>query len=200
MKECRLCKRPLRQEDAVCAHCGYDPTTDIISPSFKPKGEIDTAPKKASPERRGISSGVRKFAVIGLLIVMFSIFFRHNFNINGIIYEAKLIIDRITGGKFINMNMFNSKENKEVRQLKLTDVSSYAAVQKNIRYNDLVIKGIFFDPQAKSMVNINGKMISEGDIFEGITVKKINRDSVELLINGEVQALSVGKKIHLPKK
>lgn len=198
MKECRLCKRPLNQEDATCSNCGYDPKTDTINPSFKREAKSGLGYKKNTAERRGIHPGVRKFAVIGLLIVLFSIFYRHNFSINGIIYEAKLIFDKIKGSKSIAANMFTVKKGNEMRELKLTDVSSYDSSEKSGRYNNLVIKGIYFDPSGKSLTNINGKFVAEGESYEGVQVKKINRDYIEVLVNGEIKVLSVSQSLESP--
>ena len=47
------------------------------------------------------------------------------------------------------------------------------------------LQGISFDPATRSSAIINGKVVFEGDSVSGIIVDKINRDSVDIVVNGE---------------
>jgi len=51
--------------------------------------------------------------------------------------------------------------------------------------NGITLDGVFFDPNGKSSAIINGKVVSEGSKVRGVIVDKINKDSVDILVNGE---------------
>lgn len=49
----------------------------------------------------------------------------------------------------------------------------------------LSLEGIFYDVNGKSSAIINGKIVFKGDTVNGSTVDKINKDSVDIIVNGE---------------
>lgn len=198
-KYCNYCKRPLKEGDAFCPFCGYDPKTDAINPAFKQKvASIKDWDRKIQMEEigrgHGISPGVKMFAFIGLAVVIFSIFYKYNFNPSGVMSEVNQVWAkaRIKASKFIPMKAEKKKEKaeeKKIEKTELIDVRSFEGAKKTT--GGLVVEGIFFDPKGKSFVTINGKVVSEGETFGNITVKKINVNSVELIIESETKIIEV---------
>jgi len=198
MKECYFCKRPLKEEDAICTFCGYNPKTDAIDPSFKSK--ISPAKKRGGQikEKKLISAGfgvdprIKKFAFVGIVITLFSIFYKYNFNINLVGYEASHFLKKIKADKFIIWQP-KKKEAKGIDKSELINVRSFGVPQMISRYKNknLMLEGIFFDHRGGSFVTINGKVIAEGESINNLTVKKINNDSVEVIIDGEIKVLKM---------
>lgn len=196
MKQCRLCKKMLKDEDTVCVFCGYDFKTDTVSQSFQPKPDSLRCKeeKEQTAKGSGVSSGVKKFALTGLAIVIFSIFYKYNFNINSIAQDASLLFNRIKTGKFTKGKSDNKAE-KEAKKIELISVRFSKQPEKISGYENLKIEGIFFDTNAKSFIVVNGKVIPEGQSFDSVTVKKINKDSVELIIGNDTKVLRVNQSI-----
>jgi hypothetical protein len=72
--------------------------------------------------------------------------------------------------------------------------------KKKYADNGLRIEGISYDPGSKSFIAVNGKLVSEGETIKGVIVKKIDKDSVTVIIEGEEKVFTVGQSIPLPKK
>ena len=121
---------------------------------------------------------------------------KYNFDINTIIFESKSIFSRVKSGKLFKDK--SKKKGEETKKVELINVRSFDRYNKPAVTKFLKIEGISFDPLGKSLVIINGKVVSEGGIFGNITVEKINKDSVELVIGGETKVLSVNQSISLP--
>jgi type II secretory pathway component PulC len=51
--------------------------------------------------------------------------------------------------------------------------------------NDIIVEGILYDPQGASIVIINDMILKHGDSISGVTVKKIEKNSVVLSFKGE---------------
>lgn len=104
MQECRFCKEVIKEGDPFCKNCGYDPKTDSINPEFKLIGAQSRPSKKSKKiavnNARSISPGVKKFALIGLVILVFSIFYKNHFNINNVAAEVKHFCTMVSKGKF----------------------------------------------------------------------------------------------------
>jgi len=198
MKECRFCKRPLKEEDAICAFCGYNPKTDAIDPSFKP--QISSVEKRSGwiKEKKlisavfGVDPRIKKFAFVGIVIILFSIFYKYNFDIGLVGQEASNFLKEIKVGKFVIWQP-KKKESKGIDKTELIDVRSYEAPQTISRdkNKNLMLEGIFFDHRGRSFVTINGKIIAEGESIGNLTVKNINNDSVEVIIDGEIKILKL---------
>lgn len=101
MQECRFCNRKIKDGDLFCRYCGYDPATDTISHEFVASGKPMRPPKKKGAYQfvGGVSSGVKGFASIGLVLLVFSIFYKHHFNIDNVIAEAKHFFTKLSKGK-----------------------------------------------------------------------------------------------------
>jgi hypothetical protein len=104
MKECNFCKGVIKDTDAFCKICGYDPKTDTISPNFIPLSEQQMIKiqnkKNASFFRAGISPGVKKFVFIGLAVLVFSIFYKNNFDIGNVVADLNHSFTMVSKGKF----------------------------------------------------------------------------------------------------
>ena len=197
MKQCGLCGNLVEDVADACTSCGYDFRTDRVNPNFVPKPSPTGRAKNTESGVR-VSSGVKKFAIVGLLIVIFSVLYKYNFNISDAVSDAGRLFNQIKSGKFIKGKVDKNKD-KEVKKVELINVRSFIAPSKANRYKDLKIEGISFDASAKSFIIVNGRVISEGETFDKIIVKKINLDSVELIIAGKPQILRVNQRIPFPE-
>lgn len=198
MKECQYCKKQMNDEETVCIICGYDQKTGTINNALKAQmaQEQDckekTKRKKALPDNaRDVNPWVKKFAFAGLIVTLLSLFFKHNFNIGSVVTEltqplAKLRF-KLSGGKAKN------NKDKQIEKVELIDLKSFEGNRKLFSKRDLKVEGIFFDPHARSFVTINGIILSEGESVDNTTVKKINKDSVELIVNGKSKTLEVNQ-------
>jgi hypothetical protein len=60
--------------------------------------------------------------------------------------------------------------------------------------SDVVVEGIIWDPQGKSVAIISGKMVKELDAVQGYQVLKIKKESVILQRGGRVIVVGLRKK------
>ena len=217
MKKCKYCGKPLESEEGICAYCGYNPNTDTMSPDFKKEDKRAEKPKqeakilemniedkqtkeKKEPRRDvGINPWIKRFAFIGLVVVVFSIFYKHHFNIGNVVAEARHFFSRIKTGKF-SMDRFSKKEDKVEEKVEWVNVRSVEVPQREISEIDLILEGIIFAHDSRSFVIISGKVLSEGESINNITVKKIYKDSVQLIIDGRTKLFRLNQSIPLPKK
>ncbi|MCM8789495.1 MAG: hypothetical protein NC916_00530 [Candidatus Omnitrophica bacterium] len=192
MKECRLCKKPLEAEDAVCVFCGYDPKTDTVNFAFKEQqSSIEKAKAiekkiKREAEKKEIGPGVKKFALFGIAILIFSILYRYNFDVSLATADIRFFFAKLMGGKI--SAKIDKKKDKKNEKLEWINVKTFKS-QKKIDAKKLVVEGIFFDSKSGNYAVINGEVIAEGETVDNITVKKINKDSVEVIAGGEVKVL-----------
>ena len=121
MQECRFCKGTIKDRDPFCKYCGYDPKTDTVSLDFIRTGRpVKPLNKKAvSIFSASISPGVKKFAFIGLAILIFSIFYKNHFNIKNVVSEVKHYFTMISEGKF------KIGESKRSKKIKWIDVMTF---------------------------------------------------------------------------
>ena len=203
MDECRSCQKPLTEKDAVCLSCGYDPKTDTINPSFKlqPAGpEKKIKIKRHAPPGSGLDPRVKLFAAVGVAILIFSILYKYNFNVSLVAAKINHLIRLKTTKTSGHETKSASKEEKKEVRLEWSDVEDFQSSKDASQYKGLVVEGIFFDPAAKSFVTVNGQVVSEGESVQGVTVNKIGKNNVELLVDGERKILSVDQSIPFPKK
>ena len=200
MKSCRFCNHTLTDEAAYCPACGYDFKTDTIHPELKEQSSKKTPNKPANRKGSGIAPRVKKFAFAGLsIVVLYLVLGRVNFDAAGITFKIKSIffdLRKMIPGK--NGQGSKSKE-KAPEKKELLTVSFFGGVENPQKYKDaLVVEGIFFDPNAKSYVTLNGKVLAEGESLSEVLVKKINKDSVELIIAGKSKVLKATEEMALP--
>jgi DNA modification methylase len=104
MSKCKFCGRIIIVGGSFCKNCGYDPKTDRINPNFvlpSPDQPIQPVKKQSlAISRLGVSPGVKKFALIGLAIFVFSIFYKNHFSITNVIAEVRHTFTMISKGKF----------------------------------------------------------------------------------------------------
>ncbi len=200
MKQCRYCEQNINDQDMICPFCGYDFNTGTMSQSFdKLKAKARMEEKKVTDKTGAVRPSVKKFAFFGIGIVVLSVFYKHNFNINSVISPIFNKIVRINLAKPKVVNSHNKKANK-VEKLELMNAMFFEGIKKAYRGDALVIEGIIFDPEGKSRVIIDGNVLSEGESIKGITIKKINKDSVEVVIGQETKVFTVEQKILLENK
>lgn len=182
MKTCRFCEEATGDADLVCSNCGYNFQTDTMSTSFVKK-------KKAAGKQgqRVISSGTKSFMFWGIVIVIFSLGIKYQAKIGDAFWEAKNLL---LGNKAEKSAKASQKDNQN-KIISLIDVRSAKVPADKTYGRNKKIEGIFYDPQRKSYVVINGQLISEKESFGDILIKKINQDSVEVARGGQDQVLRV---------
>jgi hypothetical protein len=185
MQECYYCKKTIKEEDTICPFCGYDHKAGTVSQQVtsveNTQKRSQIKEQKATSKGNGVDPRVKKFAFIGLGIVLFSILYKYNFNISIIAYEISDIFARVTG----------KKKDKTSEKIELIDVRSIKIPKKAIKYKGLEVEGVLFDPAGRSFVTINGDIIPEGGTSGNVTVQKIHKDSVELIVNGKSQIIEI---------
>ena len=109
MQECRFCKEIIKDGDSFCKYCGYDPKVDMISKDFIPPAAPIRPSKKKTTSlfSVGISPGVKKIVFIGLAVLVFSIFYKNNFDIGNVIAEVKYRFNMVSKGKFKRVCKFS---------------------------------------------------------------------------------------------
>ena len=104
MSKCKFCDRIIGEDGSFCKSCGYDPKTDSVNPNFIPPspGQL-IQPAKKQPlaiSRTQVSPAVKKFALIGLGILIFSIFYKNHFSVTNVIAEIRHTFTMVCKGKF----------------------------------------------------------------------------------------------------
>jgi len=180
VKKCKCCNEPIKEEYAFCPFCGYDPKTDTISASFRQNAvSSEVAARKMQVDRRpvieGISPGVKRFALIGLAVIVFSIFYKHNFNLSGLIAEVKQPGDKagIKVSDLIPLKV--EKKNESGGKAEEYEIFNPAT--------PLILQGVTWGgimPQAV----INSTVYHVGDVIQGAKIIKISKQGVVVLYNG----------------
>jgi len=81
---------------------------------------------------------------------------------------------------------------RDMEMLKKRNPFSPPAVEEEESITSLVLEGIIWDEETPSAM-INDMIVNEGDMIEDKKVKKITRDSVILIENGEEEVLKLKK-------
>ena len=185
MKTCRFCAEVIADQDEICGNCGYNPKTDTLTASFvKKEKKVGYGQKQ-----RVVSPAVKTFVLWGIIIIVFSLGLKYQGKIGDFIWEAKNIL---LGNK-VNKSAQTSGKVNQNKKIRLIDVRSYKASADKSPRKDKRIEGIFYDPQGKSYVVINGRLISEKESFGNMVIKKINSNSVEVVQDGDEKVLTVNK-------
>ncbi|MFH1281434.1 MAG: hypothetical protein ABIH91_01775 [Candidatus Omnitrophota bacterium] len=184
MKICRFCEEAIGEADAVCGNCGYNFQTDTMSTSFVKKKKAAVKQKQVGP-----SSGIKSFMFWGMIIVIFSLGVKYQSKIGDVFWAAKNLL---LGNKAEKSAKASQKDNQN-KIISLIDVRSAKVPANKTSGRNRKIEGIFYDPQGKSYVVINGQLVSEKESFGDMLIKKINQDSVEITQNGQEQVLTVDK-------
>lgn len=115
MQGCKFCGGTIDPADPFCKKCGYDSKTDKINPNFVvAKGDVGKTVGTDSlhiSSRRGVNPGIKKFALIGLAILIFSIFYKNHFSISNVIAEVRHTFTMVSKGKF---KIWGGTRNKQV--------------------------------------------------------------------------------------
>lgn len=179
MRICRFCDEKIGDHEKICGNCGYNPQTDTMTTSFVRKNKKVGAGGK----QKILNSGVKSFAFWGMIIIIFSLGIKYQGKIGDIIWKAR------------NKSSPVSRKANRYKTTKLIDVRSYKAPADKSQGKNRKIEGIFYDPQGKSYVMINGQLISEKESFGNMVIKRINNDSVEVVLDGKEKILKVNNLI-----
>lgn len=175
MKNCRYCKEDVGDKEQICPYCGYNFQTDTLTPGFiKKVKKVDIGKKK-----KLVGPGVKTFMFWAILVIIFSLIYKYHANLSGLVGQVK---------NFAGIKGNKANENKSVG---LVDVRSVKIPAEKLERKEKRVEGIFYDASNKSYVIINGQLVLEGEIFEDILIKKVNKDSVEIVKNGNIQILKV---------
>jgi hypothetical protein len=185
MKTCRYCEKTIGDQDEFCSNCGYDPKTDTISALFVKKEKRPGAGQR----QRTVSPGVRLFAFWGTVLIVFSLAIKYQGKIMDFAWDTK---DALLGKKIKKSAPISGKPGLNTMS-RLIDVRSYQAPVDKTAGKSKKIEGIFYDPQGKSYVVIAGQLVSEAGSFGDMFIKKINRDSVEVIEGGNEKILKVNQ-------
>ena len=185
MRTCRFCEEVIADQDKICGNCGYNPQTDTMTVSFIRKKKKAVA----GQNQRLLGSGVKSFVFWGLIIVVFSLGVKYQGKIGDFIWKIKNIY---LGNKVNKPEQALGKANQN-KIIKFISVRSSKVSADKSPVGNRRIEGIFYDPQGKSYVVINGQLISEQMSFGNMVIKKINSNSVEVLQDGQEQVLTVDK-------
>jgi hypothetical protein len=181
MRECKSCHILIQDNAASCPFCGYDPKTDAISPSFKPSAALSKArEKKLQAKGTRIGPGVKMFVSIGLVVIIFTVFYKYNFNPNDVISkikqdwsevmsEVKQPWDKVktVAGDIIPLDV---EENKKSRE-KTEDFNPSTL---------LIVEGVVWKGRMLQAI-INHKVFNMGDTIEGAKIIKISKKGVTVL-------------------
>jgi hypothetical protein len=182
MKTCRYCGKVIAEQEEICGNCGYNPQTDTMTASFVKKDK-----ESIMRSEKNISSGVKCFAFWGIIIIIFSLGIKYQGKAGDIIWKAKnIILGNKVSKSAPGSEKAKQKKSTRIRDVRFHKVSADKPLGKNRR-----IEGIFYDPQGKSYVVINGQLISEKESFGKMVVQKINSDSVEVVEDSNLKVLKV---------
>lgn len=143
------------------------------------------------------------FAFAGLAIVVLSLGVgRFNLDVQSLMSGINGALSKLQK-EGIPQNFLHTSEPKNTKnesgRAGLLPLSEFKADANLEKYKGaVVVEGILFDAGGKSFVTLNGKILSEGENYRGAIIKKINQDSVELVIDGETRVLKINQKLSLP--
>lgn len=182
MKTCRYCKENISDKEQICPYCGYNFQTDTLTAGFVKRAKKEPAGNK----KKLVGSPVKAFIFWAALIIILCLIFQYRSRLGDLVSQAK--------------NLFNKDKKKEInKSVGLLDVGSLIMPGRKLNFKEKKIEGIFYDPKDKSYVVINGQLIPEGKNYGNILIKKINKDSVEVIEGGKAQILSVNINNNLKK-
>jgi uncharacterized membrane protein YvbJ len=186
MTVCRFCGGEVKDTDKICLKCGYNSQTDTIIPNFIGQEKKEEIVKKKSL----VSSGVKNFAFWGIVVMVLLLIFKYQAKLVDAIYQVKssIISDKNKVGKSAKTKPSSGKGN-QIKVTGLLGVRSFKAPVDKSEHKEKKLEGIFYDPKNKSYVVINGQLVSEGESLGNILIKTINRDSVEVVEDGDLKTL-----------
>ncbi len=185
MKTCRYCEEVIGEHDEICPYCGYNSKTDTLTPGFVKKEKKSSTLEK----QKKISPGVRKFVLLGVLLITASLVFKYQGKLGDLFWEAK---NTLAGKKTVK-NTKKPEKSIPSKPAALIDVRSAKVSPGKAAGAKDRIEGIFYDPQGKSWVVIGGQVFSENQSIGNTRILKINPDSVSVLQGGEEKTLRVNK-------
>jgi len=178
MRTCRFCQEPISEQDEICNNCGYNPKTDTLTKGFVRKD------KKPARTQNIVSPGIKNFVRWSMVVIIFSLGFK---------YQSKLgdFIWKLTHPA-LAAKAASSKVSQNI-STRLIDVRSYQAPADKVSASGSRLEGIFYDPQGKSYAVIGGQLFSEGQSAGKMAIKKISRDSVQVIENSQEKLLKVNQ-------
>ncbi len=108
--------------------------------------------------------------------------------------DVSTALDECSG--LINKESNDVQKDRGIEEL--IDVSVNRKVYKKGNY---LLEGIYYDFQTnKSSALINGNVLFAGDNIKNIRIEGINKDSIDIIVNGQKKKLEIGQSIKVPEK
>lgn len=196
IKICRFCGKNIKENEIICSSCGYNSETDTLT-------YIESLKKEKAKSVVAKSSGLRMFMrLIGITLIIILSIILFTGRSNNIISSITSLTQRFSKPKrSASIKRKSSRAAaKTTVSARLSNKSSLKKPTENIYEKFFKVEGILFDPNGKSFATINGEVVSEGDSIKKIKIIKINNDSIEIMVDGKNQILSVDQSIPLPKE
>jgi len=198
---CHYCKKAIGKNDIVCKFCGYNSQTGTITGAPVQQTSGDSG--KQAKAKKGIPDSVKVSLAVIIIIASATVLIARLFNgkkiINSIMSSITQFSEKLkpaTPEEKKNSYSLKSKAktNKAAEAAQAKRLSAHKAAEEQ-RKKAFILEGISFDPQGKNLATISGVVVCEGDSVRKAQVKKINQDSVELLVDGKIEVLRIGQSI-----
>ena len=170
---CRYCRKVPKKPTVICEFCGFNSETGLLTDNFKPK----QAAARQEDGTKAPGSPIKAMVIVFLMLTAAG-FLTYKF------FPSLLDL----AGKIPILGIMPKKMTPEMIKLDKRNEK---------RKSFLVVEGIAFDAKGTSFVTLNGEVFSQGQKYKEIKVVKINRDSVELLVEGKSVVLGLSDSLPL---
>ena len=199
-KNCRYCGKPMPTKEVICKFCGYNTETGTLTASGKQQssqepGKAEVAKKRKPNIIQFIFAAIILFASVSFLIYTL---FTGKVDIKGFVSKIAQGLNKLKPAEKKAQSGYPGKKAAGPAGSKKAAAAEKAQTER--RKNFLVLEGIAFDSNTRSFATISGEVFCEGDSTANFKVKKINENSVELIVDGEVKTLEIGQSIPLSIK
>jgi ribosomal protein L37E len=197
---CRYCGEQIKVNEAICSFCGYNSETKTMSPGFIKREKM----AKSSIPKAG-SLRLVVFVIGMVVVVSLIVFFPDKANkigssiisyISNIGEDLRQYRKGLKPGSNTRTGLANLgsdiKKSREFLDSFINEDFSYKPTEEKSDAS-VRVEGIVFDSTGKGSVIIHGQVLYEGDNFENARIIKINKNSIEVLVDGKNKVLEVNQ-------
>lgn len=199
---CRYCGEQIKVTEVICSCCGYNSETGTMSPGFTRR---ERKAKSSFPKTGSLHLVV---FIIGMVaIVSLIVFFPDKANKIGssiISYISNIAEDlrQYRSGLKPNSNTRTGlvnlgsdiKKSRAFLDSFINEDFSYKPTEEKSDAS-VRVEGITFDSTGKGSVIINGQVLYEGDSIKNAKIIKINKNSVEVMVDNKSIVLEVNQSL-----